>query len=229
LGGSRTLGPQWWRVVALFVGAFATAGIPFLVAAASGVDEPEILLPVVGVYSILWLVAIFKVGTWSAQIVPPQGLLPVSLEVVRQRLCALNDLNLPFAIREDKKGRLIAEWRLADARWTGLMESGRLLIAHSVLMRIDERRRQVRATDLQKRITWRGGIGRSGWFGSWSFFRGIVFVQYEAAAEYGLLFKDGRWQLTQAYTYRFEVNEIKQPLVQAVVSSGWTWQPVVFR
>ena len=181
----------------------------------------------VAVYSALWLCGIFRVGLWAGQYVPPEGIQPVTAAELRRRILALNDLDLPFHIREDPKGYLAAEWKLVDTRWTGLMESGGLQIANRVRMRIAEQKRQVRAVDLQTRISWRGGIARAGCFGSFQFFRGINFAQYETAAEYGLLLKDGRWELAQAYTYSFDLSELKQPLLQAVVLSGWTWQPVL--
>jgi len=45
---------------------------------------------------------------------------------------------------------------------------------------------------------------------------------------YGLFFKDGAWQLDDAYRYSYTLNELKQPLVEAVVTGGWTYQPVAF-
>ena len=216
----------------LFAGAFASAGLPVGIAVASGLktsgDEVWALLAGVAVYSVLWLYGIVRVGQWAGQYVPPEAIQPAAAGELRRRILALNDLDLPFHIREDPKGYLIAEWKLVDARWVGLMESGGLRIANRVRMRIAERKRQVRVVDLQTRISWRGGIARAGWFGSFQFFRGIQFAEYEAAAEYGLLLKDGRWQLAEAYKYSFTLDELKQPLMQAVVLSGWIWQPVVF-
>jgi hypothetical protein len=222
-----------WRLVVLFGGAFLSigvaVGVPVGIGFRASGDEVWIVLGAALAFAAVWLWGIFRVGVWAAQIAPPDGLVSVSAGELRKRILALNDLDLPFHVREDKQGRLIAEWKLADARWTGLFESGRLTIAHRVRLRIDERRRQVRAIDFQKRIEWRGGVARSGWSGRFQFFRGIVFMNYQAGAEYGLLFTDGRWQFARAYRYSFNVEEMKQPLVQAVVLSGWTWQPVAFR
>jgi hypothetical protein len=82
----------------------------------------------------------------------------------------------------------------------------------------------VLAQDRDRTISWGGGVARLG--GSWSFFRGITFFQYERGALFGLFFKDGHWTTT-AYDYRFCLAEMKNPLIQAVVGSGWTFAPVV--
>ena len=59
-------------------------------------------------------------------------------ETLRARLLAVNDLDLPFQLREEgPNGRLVAEWRIADDRWVGLMEAGELTKAHQVYLKLD--------------------------------------------------------------------------------------------
>ena len=41
----------------------------------------------------------------------------------------LNELDAPFQIRRKKRRYLIAEWRLADARWRRLPRAARLPVA----------------------------------------------------------------------------------------------------
>jgi hypothetical protein len=72
-----------------------------------------------------------------------------------------------------------------------------------------------------RQVTPRGGV--VGW--SWSFFRGINFFQYERGVQVGLFFKDGQW--TKAYNYRFNLAEMKNPLIEVIAGSGWTFAPVV--
>jgi hypothetical protein len=168
---------------------------------------------------------LFRGGAWAASIAPAPGVAPVSAETLRARLLAVNDFDLPFQVREEgRRGRLVAEWRIAVARWLGLMEAGGLTAAHQVHLELDLKAHRVLAQDRAWAISWSAGVPHLG--RSWSFFRGINFFEYERGALVGLFFKDGRWTTT-AYNYRFHLAEMKNPLIQAIVESGWTFAPVV--
>jgi hypothetical protein len=185
---------------------------------------PLALLGVAG-YLLLWFAFLFRGGAWAGSIVPAPGVAPVSADTLRTRLLAVNDLDLPFQVRPAKhEGQLVAEWRIADARWVGLMEVAGLTKAHQVYLELDPSTHKVRAQDRDRTISWSGEVARLGWSGS--FFRGINFFQYERGFAAGLFFKDGRWTTT-AYNYRFHLPEMKNPLIQAIVESGWTFAPVV--
>ena len=174
---------------------------------------------------LLWLACLFRGGAWAASIASAPGVAPVSAETLRARLLAVNDFDLPFQVREEgRRGRLVAEWRIADARWLGLMEAGGLTAAHQVHLELDLKAHRVLAQARSWAISWSAGVPHLG--RSWSFFRGINFFEFERGALVGLFFKDGRWTTT-AYNYRFHLAEMKNPLIQAVVGSGWTFAPVV--
>jgi hypothetical protein len=182
------------------------------------------LLGVAG-YLLLWFAFLFRGGAWAASITPAPGIARVPAETLRARLLAVNDLGLPFQVREERPGgRLVAEWRIADARWVGLMEAGGLTKAHQVHLELDPNTHRVLAQDRDRTVSWSAGVAHLGW--SWSFFWGIDFFHYERGALVGLFFKDGRWTTT-AYDYRFHLAEMKNPLIQAIVESGWTFAPVV--
>ena len=180
----------------------------------------------VGIYVVFLTIAMFRGGAWAARITPPADAMPIPGEEMRRRLLAVNDLDVPVCVRQNKKGHLIAEWRLADAKWTGILEKGGLSISHGVKIKLDEASHVVRAIDFSRRVTWNAGVPGAAF--SFSFFRGIVFYEFESARMYGLFFKDGAWQLDDAYRYSYTLNELKQPLVEAVVTGGWTYQPVAF-
>jgi hypothetical protein len=162
-------------------------------------------------------------GSWAAEIVPPEPADPVPAATLRARILALNDLGLPFRVREEPEG-LVAEWRIADERWIGLFEAGGVREVHRIQLRLDPERSRVRSVDDRRSVSWSAGTVRLG--GAATFFRGISFFDSSRDALYGLFFSDGRWT-TRAYDYRFVLSEMKTPLVQAVVGSGWTFAPVV--
>jgi len=180
------------------------------------------LLGILGFF-LLWFALLMRAGSWAGSISPAPGVAPVQAEALRARLLAVNDLGLPFRVREEGR-RLVAEWRIADACWVGLMEMGGLTSAHQICLELDPRTHRVLAQDRDRTVSWRAGAACLG--GSWSFFRGINFFQYDRGALVGLFFKDGGWATT-AYDYRFHLAEMKNPLIQAIVGSGWTFAPVV--
>lgn len=177
-----------------------------------------------GLYVLALGVLVARGGSWAAEIVPsPMPAAPAPAATLRARILALNDLDLPFQVREES-GRLVAEWRIADERWIGPFEAGGLRDVHRVHLELDPDRSRVRSLDDRRTVSWSAGTARLS--GSFSFFRGISFFDYSRGARYGLFYKDGRWTTT-AYDYRFLLSEMKTPLVQAVVGSGWTFAPVV--
>ena len=163
-------------------------------------------------------------ASWAWEVLPAPGVAPVPAETLRSRLLALNDLGLPFQVREEPDGRLVAEWRSADAEWAGLMESGGLRDTHRVHLDLDPGAHRVRNVDEHVTVSWSGGIAHVS--ASFSFFRGISLYDYRRGVQAGLFFRDGRWR-TKAYDYRFLLSEMKSPLVEAVTGSGWTFTPVV--
>jgi hypothetical protein len=182
------------------------------------------VLGIVGFF-LVWLALLYRGGSWAGSIAPPPGVAPVPAETLRARLLAVNDLGLPFQVRRaGRRGRLVAEWRIADARWVGLMQAAGFTKAHQVHLELDPGTHTVRAQDRDRTVSWSGGVAGLGW--SWSFFRGINFFEYERGATVGLCFQDGRWTIA-AHDYRFHLAEMKNPLIQAIVGSGWTFAPVV--
>jgi hypothetical protein len=175
-------------------------------------------------YTLLWGVLMLRGGGWAARIAPPGGTPPVAAEVLSARLRAINALDVPFKVHEEA-GRLVAEWRISDARWTRRLEAGGLKMTHRVRMALDPATHKVRVQDTVRTLSWRAGVGSVGW--SFSSFRGISFVQCTRGVAVGLLFKDGTWAVTPAYNYRFDVTEMKNPLIEVIVQSGWTFNPVV--
>ncbi len=176
------------------------------------------------IYGLLFTVAMGRGGAWAARVSPQPGVPPVPLETLRQRLLAINDLDVPFRVTEDKHGRLVAEWRIADARWVGLMGAGGLRIAHRIHLRFDAATLRVRALTVKRSIGWRAGLGLSLVF---SYFRGISFFDYQRGEAIGLVYKNGNWTPGFEYRYRFLLSEIQTPLIEAVTQSGWTFAPVI--
>jgi len=127
-------------------------------------------------------------------------------------------------VREEAGGRLVAGWRIADAEWAGVFESGGLREAHWLHLQLDAGAHRVRAMDVRRGIYWSSGV--AGLRASIFAFRGITFYEYDRSVQRGLFFRNGRWT-TKAYDYRFLLSEMKSPIVDAVTGSGWTFAPAL--
>ncbi len=179
----------------------------------------------IGVYTLLYGFFLFRIGSWAARIFPSASHVPISEELLKKRLFEINQLDLPFHIREGKKGMLIAEWKIADAKWATILEQGGLKILHQIYLKLDPQEFKVRVQDREKRISWSHGLGATGF--SFSFFRGINFFQYERGAALGLFYQEGKWSVSPVYNYRFLLSEMKNPIIEVITHSGWIFSPVV--
>lgn len=186
-------------------------------------EHAGVALSLLALYILALGVFMARGASWAAEIAPRPRTAPVAAKTLRSRILALNDLDLPFHVREESNG-LVAEWRIADDRWIGLMEAGGLHDVHRIHMELDPERRQVRSLDVRRTVSWDAGIADVS--ASFSFFRGISFFDYDREVQMGVFFRDGRWT-TKAYDYRFLLSEMKTPLVEAIAGSGWRFTPVV--
>jgi hypothetical protein len=179
----------------------------------------------IGIYFLLWSGFFLNAAPWAARIQPAPGTSPVTEEEMRRRLLQINGLGLPWRLHPLDGSSFRAEWVFADARWVEAISAGGLRKSHRLTLRLDPARRRVRVTESSTTVS--GSIGMSGAFGSWSFSRGISFFDYERGLACGLTFHDGAWQLGVAYRFRFSASEMKNPLIEATVESGWTYAPVL--
>jgi len=186
--------------------------------------HPGVAFTGLAFYLLAFALLMARGASWAAEIAPPPQAAPVPANTLRSRILALNGLDLPFQVREEPNGRLVAEWRIVDARWIGLMQAGGLGELHGIYMELDPDARRVRSLDVHRNVSWSGGIAQLG--GSFSFFRGISFFEYSRGMMGGVFFRDGQWAM-KAYDYRFLLSEMKAPLVQAIVGSGWRFTPVL--
>jgi len=219
----------WVRFAIFFLGLLALFGVPWififlfrsLFNSTAGIWA---FVSLVLIYAVFVTIPMFRMGSWVGTVKPQPGEEPVDDAELRSRLLAINELDLPFHIIQDKNGKLVSEWRIADTKWAGLMEAGGLKVLHKVKLLLDVEKKRVSAQDREWGCSFRAGVGHFSMFGS--FFIGIDFFSYDRAAEYGLLFKNGKLVFGAAYNYRFQLSEMKTPLTNVITGSGWTFRPV---
>lgn len=189
-------------------------------------ERAGLSLTLLGLYVVFLFLLLTRGGAWAARIAPDASVAPVPAGTLRERLLAVNEFNQPFHVFEERPGRLVAEWRLADTAWATAFATSGLRRAYRFHLDLDEAARTLRVLEKTYKIAWGGGIRSLS--GRVAFFQGITFASIESGARYGLAFEPGKGlSADRHYTYRFNASEIRKPLAQIVTGSGWTWQPVV--
>jgi hypothetical protein len=160
----------------------------------------------------------------------PSGTPPVSKSNLIDRLLALNDPSKPYHIVKGAETDLIAEWKIVDAEWYGVLNRNGLKQAYRALLLVDESRHSVRCCEELGSVSWTVGLKGPIPTASYarSFFRGRILYSKQYAKGYGLR------QLAppepgKIYEYKFDVNEIRGPIIVTVEESGWEWVPVTAR
>jgi len=169
-----------------------------------------------------------RVARWAFRLDPKPGVPPVEESDLRQRLLALNGLNLPFHVVEGRRGNLDVVWRLADARWAGLMTANRVRRVELLRLSLSDHDKSCRVIQISKSLSATANLSTLKFSFSFSYFRGIQSWQRDYEKQIGLMFKNGTLTLDTAYQYQFNASELKNPVVTIVLGSGWRLEPVIF-
>ncbi len=171
------------------------------------------------------VVAWFLVGaSWAASVPARPAAAPVDRRELESRLLALNGLDVPWRVeRGQGEGELCVTWRYAEARWLDLARANGVRRDLRVALWLNERRRTVYAIDYAASLE--GSIGRSGAQVAFKRMVGVQFFHLERARTFGIqLDQAGRPTGALSHGYRFDVREMKGPLVQIVTQAGWQWR-----
>jgi len=152
------------------------------------------------------------------------GGMDASTQTVYDRIMALNRPTAPYQIIDGKaKGvDLIAEWKIVDARWYEVFAKASLTKVFRIYMKFDAGKREVRTMDEELNVSWRAGVpsfsAQASFFRgqktSFSFGTGYAFTENLAPG--------------QVYKYKFNTNELKKPIQDAIAACGWTCKGVTF-
>lgn len=155
---------------------------------------------------------------------PVEGTPMVSRAELAERLLALGHEKVPFTIAVGEEADLEAQWKIVDAAWYETFAKAGIEKTHKIHLRLDETEHEVRALEETWEVSWRAGIpvlqmsvekfqGRT--FGSKEFGRAYAFTGVNPL------------QFGEAYNYRFDVSEMKDPIIEVVTQGGWSFVPVV--
>lgn len=62
---------------------------------------------------------------------------------------------------------------------------------------------------------------------NWKMSLGITFNEFEHERVFGLQFKDGKPAFDLSCAYTFNLNELKQPMIEIIRHSGWNFRQVI--
>lgn len=148
----------------------------------------------------------------------------LSVEEVRQRLLELNRDTAPYQIIDGASQNvdLIAEWKIVDAKWYELFAKAGINKVFRIYMKFDVDKHQVRAKDEEFNVEWHAGVPSLSIAAS-KFQGQMTSMEFGAAYAFTEELKPG-----VVYKYRFNTNEIKKPIQEAITACGWDYKGVAF-
>jgi hypothetical protein len=115
-------------------------------------------------------------------------LCPLAKSILIERLLGLNDASKPYCIMRGEDTDLVAEWKIADADWYGVLSRNGLRQAYRALLLVDEYRHSVRCCEELGSVAWTVGLNGPIPTVSYtrSFFRGRILYNKQNAVGFGL-------------------------------------------
>jgi hypothetical protein len=167
-----------------------------------------------------------RVASWVTAVPAVAGVAPIARDALMQRLLSLNRQDIPFAVkRGHRDNELVIDWRYADAKWLDLMRLHGMSKGYRLVLRFDDGAHNVRAQDRYASFDWSTGPNFVSL--NWNVSLGITFYEYRHERVFGLQFKDGKPTFDLSYAYTFDLNELKQPMIEIVRHAGWNFRPVI--
>ncbi|TAN15095.1 MAG: hypothetical protein EPN45_03285 [Rhizobiaceae bacterium] len=169
-----------------------------------------------------------RVASWVSAVPAVTGIEPVAVETLIQRLLGINEQDVPYSIkRGSRANEIVVDWRYADAKWLDLMRIHGMSKGYRLVLRFDEGAHNVRAQDRYASFDWSAGRGPDLLSMNWNMSLGITFYEYRHERVLGLQFKDGKPTFDLSYAYTFNLNELKQPMIEIIRRAGWNFRPVI--
>ena len=192
----------------------------------AGDSQRWIAFGFVGFWVLLQAFLFPRMASWAAAVPPAPGRQAIPAAELESRLLGLAALDQPFTLaRGGEPHELVADWKYYDAKWLDALKAHGRKEAHRIVLRLDPETRTVRAQDRHAALHW--GAGVDGATLDWRVDRGIRFIEYQAGREIGLFLEEGEPKPKAGHPWRFDLHDMKQPLIRIVREADWTWRPVV--
>ncbi|MEU6919045.1 hypothetical protein [Streptomyces olindensis] len=155
---------------------------------------------------------------------PDDGVVPRPVGEVRAALLGLNGPDVPYVVRDGaaEGADVVAEWRLAEPAWQTHFVQSRLSRAVRFRMRFVEDEHEVRVVEEGREVTRVGNPPRL------SISRQYTRGPDRTVSRHYTIGRGESGRLEATETFRFDSAELRDPLRDTVLTSGWTWRGVVF-
>jgi hypothetical protein len=198
----------------------AVWALPLYAVVAATEDRPGLLLPLLGAIALLLVAGfVFYLDAAAKRVFRFRGQgAPLPVEALRALLLAVNDwVDAPVQVapRRGRADTLVLTWRYVDARWWERLARAGLTQLYELHVRLDDARHRATLIDVTKAVQWRAGPTEVRVRGGW--FRGILFA-VQVGRAWGIR---ENWAPGTIYDYRFLPAEIKQPVLNTLLRSGW--------
>ena len=154
---------------------------------------------------------------------PADGVAPRPAAEVRAALLGLSRPDVPYVVRDGNAegADLVAEWRVLDPAWRNFFIRSQVSRVFQTRMRLVPEKNEVRCLDQQFEVSWVGDTPRLAIAAEVQ--RGQVHTVSKRWTLGGG--EDGGIEATE--TFRFDSNDLKTHLQEAVLGAGWTWRGVI--
>lgn len=154
---------------------------------------------------------------------PASGVAPVSKDELTKRIMALGGEKVPFKLTGSDETDILVELKVVDAEWYEIFAKAGLEKTYRVYLLLSQSENEVRALEQIGEVSWKAGVPKISF--SKSSFQGRTLVQKEFGTAYA--FKEAKpSSFGKVYEYSFDVNDVKDPLIDVITKSGWSYVPV---
>lgn len=146
---------------------------------------------------------------------------PVPAGMLCRQILAVNRSRAPV-MAEERLYDLVLTWKYVDARWWEVLSKAGLTRLYELHVKLDEKRCVATLIDVHKSVYWRAGptqvhIGPTRVQVGGHLRRGIL-VGYEIGKQWGI---KENWEQGVVFDYKYVPAEIKTPVMNTILRSGW--------
>jgi hypothetical protein len=179
-----------------------------------------VLLSCVLVMTIPFIISIGLMKMWTE----PQSTIKPKQELIKG-LKSINSKDFPFEIVETDKYDLLLRFKLADAKWKGILFKGGFKKVYWLYLKFDESKNTVYCCEKTRELDWDAGVGISGLKAKIKFdiFYGIILFDTRKTKIY-----DGFQMFKKVADFSYNVSDTKWPAFNLILKNGWTIKPRLF-
>jgi hypothetical protein len=154
---------------------------------------------------------------------PAPGVPPIGKDELFKKIKGLANEKTPFVIKASDETDLVIELNIVDAKWYEIFAKAGLKKTYRILLLLDDAKNEVRALEQMGELSFRAGVPTANF--SAEYFQGRTLTHKEFGTAYAFKEKDPT-SFGKVYEYRFDVDDVKGPLIETVTGSGWSYVPV---